>query len=158
MSLLGASGRRVGHIDTPLNDEGREQARVAGQNAKQYNIDTIVCSPLARAHETAKIVAKEIGVPEKEIHINSLLIERDFGKLDGQPYEPDVNLDGIADVESMHEIKERAKLALEWIETLNGINVLVVSHGGLGWAMRSVLQPGVNHTERLQNATIERWV
>lgn len=66
LSVLNVRGIRAGHIETPLTDEGRQQARRAGQAAKKYQIDTIVCSPLSRAHETAAIVAKEIGIPEKE--------------------------------------------------------------------------------------------
>lgn len=158
LSVMNRQGLRAGWTDTPLTDEGRKQAKKAGRDAKQHRVDTIVCSPLSRAHETAKIVAKEIGLPKKAIHINALLIERDFGKLDGQPYDPDIDLDGIADVESMHETETRARLALKWIETLGGQNVLVVSHGGLGRAMRNVLQPDKIHIERLENAKIEQWL
>jgi broad specificity phosphatase PhoE len=158
LSVMNMQGLRAGHIDTPLTDEGREQARQAGRSAKQHHIDTIVCSPLSRAHETARLAAKEIGLAEKDIHINALLIERDFGSLDGKPYEPDLDLDGFSDVESFDETRERAKLALEWIETLGGTNVLVVSHGGLGRAMRSLLKPEVDRSIHLPNAEVEQWL
>ena len=158
LSVLNVKGIRAGHIETPLTDEGRRQAKKAGESAKKYQIDTIVCSPLSRAHETAKIVAKEIGIPEDKIHINALLIERDFGGLDGKPYDPDTNLDGIADVESFDETQTRAKLALEWIKTLGGTNILVVSHGGLGRAMRDLLKPEVDFSIHLANAEIEQWL
>jgi broad specificity phosphatase PhoE len=155
---MNVQGLRAGHIDTPLTDEGREQARRAGQSAKKHSIDTIVCSPLSRTLETARLAAKEIGLAEKDIHINALLIERDFGSLDGKPYEPDLDLDGFSDVESFDETRERAKLALEWIETLGGTNVLVVSHGGLGRAMRSLLKPEIDRSIRLANAEVEQWL
>lgn len=158
LSVLNAKGIRAGHIETPLTAEGRNQAKKAGQAAKRYNIDIIVCSPFSRAHDTAKIVAQEIGIPAKDIHINALLIERDFGSLDGKAYDPDIDLDGIADAESFQETRTRAKLALRWIETLGGTNILVVSHGGLGRAMRSLLKPDIDHAIRLENAAIERWL
>jgi broad specificity phosphatase PhoE len=158
LSVLNAKGIRAGHIETPLTEEGREQARQAGLLARQYNIDTIVSSPLSRAHETAKIVAREIGIPVDDIHINGLLIERDFGALDGQPYDPDMNLDGIADIESFDEARTRAALSLEWIETLGGTNVLVVSHGGLGRAMRNLLLPEIDRSIKIDNARIEQWL
>lgn len=90
--------------------------------------------------------------------MNGLLIERDFGHLDGQPYDPDTNLDGIADVESFDETRTRATLALEWIETLGGTNILVVSHGGLGRAMRDLLKPEIDRSIKLENAEIEQWL
>jgi len=155
---MNVQGLRAGHINTPLTDEGRQQAKRAGRAAKRHDIDTIVCSPLARARETAEIAAKEIGLPISEIHVNALLIERDFGPLDGQPYDPDLDLDGFSDVESFDETRERAKLALEWIKTLGGGNVLVVSHGGLGRAMRSLLKPDIDPSIHLPNAEIEQWL
>jgi broad specificity phosphatase PhoE len=158
LSVLNMRGIRAGHIETPLTDEGREQARQAGIAAKHYGIDTIVSSPLSRAHDTAKIVAHEIGIPPADIHVNGLLIERDFGALDGKPYDPDVDLDGIADVESFDEARTRAALALEWIESLGGTNVLVVSHGGLGRAMRDLLLPQTDRSIKLENARIEQWL
>jgi probable phosphoglycerate mutase len=157
-SVLNVQGVRAGHINTPLTDEGRQQAKRAGRAAKKHGIDTIVCSPLDRARETAEIAGQEIGLPANKIHVNSLLIERDFGPFDGQPYDPDLDLDGFADVESFDETRERAKLALEWIKTLGGSNVLVVSHGGLGRAMRSLLKPEVDRSLKLANAKIEQWL
>jgi broad specificity phosphatase PhoE len=157
-SVMNVQGVRAGHINTPLTEEGRRQAEKAGQAVKKYGIDTIVCSPLSRTYDTAKIIAKEIGIPEDELHVNSLLIERDFGQFDGQPYDPDIDLDGFSDVESFDETRERAKLAVEWIETLGGSNVLVVSHGGLGRAMRSLLKPDIDRALSLPNAEVEQWL
>lgn len=157
-SVLNVQGKWAGHIDTPLTDEGRRQARKAGLTAKKHGIDTVVCSPLSRAHETARITAEAMGIPEQTVHVNALLIERNFGELDGRPYEPDIDLDGIADIESFDETTERARLALEWIKTLGGSNVLVVSHGGLGRAMRSLLKPEIDRSVKLRNAIIEQWL
>ncbi len=139
LSKMNVSGHMAGVTDTPLVKIGKEQAKKAGNKAKSLNIDLIVSSPLKRAHETAKIIAKEIDYPLDQIHTSKLLLERDFGDAEGHPYSPDLDLDGFSDVETVNSIIERAKLSLRWIESLPGNNVLIVSHGSFGRALRSVI-------------------
>lgn len=161
LSEMNIQGVRSGSTETPLAPEGREQAKSAGQKAKQLGIDFIVSSPQSRALETARIIAKEIGYPVKEIHVNNLLVERHFGELEGQPWDPDLNLDGIVDIETVDTLLERAKLALDWLHTLKANNVLVVSHGSFGRALRHHLlagQPFHDHANRLGNAEIVCWL
>jgi broad specificity phosphatase PhoE len=64
----GNSARLIqGRGDYPLSQEGREQARrVAGWFADK-TIRRVLASPLARAAETARIVAGELGLPEPEV-------------------------------------------------------------------------------------------
>jgi probable phosphoglycerate mutase len=157
-SELNVKELRAGVTDTPLTDKGRLQAKKAGMEAHIHNIDTIVCSPLSRAHETAKLVARELAFDAEMIHVNSLLIERNFGSLEMQPYDPDLDLDGFSDVESWDEMTTRAQLALKWIESLDGENILVVSHGSLGRAMRSLLVPEHDIKDRLANAQLVQWL
>ncbi len=139
---MNAAGIFSGRSEATLTDGGRDQAKRAGQAAKDLNIDAIVCSIMERAIETAEIVAKEIGYPVDKIHKSSLLIERHFGELEGQPYKPDLNIDGFADVESTDTLKNRTLLALEWIETIPGNNILV-SHGSAGRMLRHVTNPEI---------------
>src|SRR5690606_2527197 len=61
LSVMNRQGVFSGSIDTPLTDEGRKQAKRAGKLARDFGIDYIVSSPLARALETAQIIAGEIG-------------------------------------------------------------------------------------------------
>jgi broad specificity phosphatase PhoE len=56
-----AQRRFQGHLAVPLNDRGREQARELAQVAAQREWATLICSPLARARETAEIVGAAIG-------------------------------------------------------------------------------------------------
>src|SRR5690606_14158884 len=86
LSELNAQGLYAGHTETPLTEEGRLQAKQAGQGATGLGIDLIVSSPLERALETAQIVAHEIGYPEESIITDDRLIERHFGQLEAQPY------------------------------------------------------------------------
>ena len=77
-------GRIQGHLDIPLNDTGRAQARrlaraLAGRDA----IDLIVSSDLARAFETARTVAEATGAP---LVAHAALRERCFGDFQGQTF------------------------------------------------------------------------
>lgn len=166
LTEMNVSGHYSGTSETPLTPKGKKQAKAAGKIAKDFNIDYIVSSPLSRAHNTAKIIAKEIGYPVKDIHLNSLFIERHFGSMEGQAWQPDIDIDGMANVESHHELLSRAKLALEFLHTLPQDNILVVAHGTFGRALRSLVVPEMifhadpNHPNygRLQNAEIVRWL
>ena len=143
LTEMNVAGLWSGSTETSLTNDGRAQARKAGQAAKALGIDAIVSSTMGRAVETAQIIAKEIGYPAENIHTSSLLIERHFGALEGQPYFPDLNMDGVADVESVETLLGRAKLALEWINTIPGNTILIVSHGSTGRAIRHVLHPEI---------------
>ena len=57
-----ARGVVQGWIDTPLNDRGREQARMLADRVAGLGIVAVWTSHLARASETARIVADAIGV------------------------------------------------------------------------------------------------
>jgi broad specificity phosphatase PhoE len=53
--------RFQGHLPVPLDDRGREQAHELAQIAAQREWAALICSPLARARETAEIVGAAIG-------------------------------------------------------------------------------------------------
>lgn len=95
--------RFQGIIDHPLNDHGREQARRAGEvlarriaspsaqvgmnvGAAVSGVVRIICSPLSRAHETARILAAAFGaegVKVGEPRVDERLIERCYGLFEG---------------------------------------------------------------------------
>lgn len=140
VSEMNEAGRWAGmHSMSPLTPEGHVQARQAGQHAQTLKIDHIVSSPLERAHHTARIIAKEIGYPEHKIELNSLLVERDFGALEGKPWSPDLDVDGFADVETVDSLHERAHLIYQLLLTLPDDNILIVSHGAIGRALRHII-------------------
>lgn len=164
LSEMNVSGHWAGTSETPLTTEGRKQAKLAGKKAKKLNIDYIVSSPLKRAHETAKIIAEEIGYPIDQIYINPLFVERHWGKLEGAKWSPDIDLDGISDIETVDTIVERGKLALDFLKTLDANNILVVSHGSFGRAIRHHLieeypysSLGTEKT-KIPNAKIVCWI
>ena len=45
-----------GISDTPLNDNGREQANALAEQLKDIKFDAVYCSPLVRARETCEII------------------------------------------------------------------------------------------------------
>ena len=61
-----AEGRFQGHLPVPLDDTGREQARALAETVAQVEVRGFMCSPLARARETAEIVAERIGIEPEE--------------------------------------------------------------------------------------------
>ena len=57
-----------GVTDIPLTDKGRAQARALGRRlaAEPTGITRILCSPLIRASETARLIAAETGLPPRQ--------------------------------------------------------------------------------------------
>ena len=73
-----AQHRWQGHSDTELNDAGREQARLLAKGLDRA--DVLYSSDLARARETAEILAATIGL---EVRLDERLRERGFGSWEG---------------------------------------------------------------------------
>lgn len=159
LSELNVAGRVAGSTDTPLVNEGREQAKIAGRAARKLGIEHIICSPLSRAHETAKIIAKEIGYPIDKIEVNPMFIERNFGEMEGQPYVPDINYDGIKDAEKLTDLLSRSEQAVKYLKTLPYSKIMVVSHGSTGRALRHHILPHqpFHYPIKYNNAEIITW-
>ena len=112
------AGRLQGHTDIPLNQNGKNQIRIAAEalNALATDIDLIFSSPLSRAYERAEIVADRLNYEKKNIVVEPLLIERGFGVGEGlllaeraEKY-PGDNYPGM---ESFDRLIERANMNLE---------------------------------------------
>lgn len=70
-----------GTHDIPLNENGRQQARLAAQSLKDMEINAAYTSPLSRAKETAEIVTASHGI-SPEIHEG--FIDMDYGDWTGK--------------------------------------------------------------------------
>jgi uncharacterized phosphatase len=132
--------RRIqGRTDIPLNDTGREQARMAGHRLSVRAWDGLYASPLDRARETAALIGAEVGLGEPELV--PALVERDYGEAEGMDWLEVQRRypDGVAvpGRESRHAVADRVVPALVDLGLARPDAALViVSHGG---AIRAVL-------------------
>jgi len=76
-----AANRWQGHTDVPLNDHGRAQAKAVAGLLREAGLGGVVASDLSRAHETARIVADELGLAVPLV--DPALRERSFGVFEG---------------------------------------------------------------------------
>lgn len=53
---VNTEGRLCGHIDTPLNENGRLLGRLTGEGLADVKFDVVISSPLSRAYETAQLI------------------------------------------------------------------------------------------------------
>lgn len=128
--------RGMGQKDIPLNERGLAQAHTAAKLLTQEPIRTICFSPLARARITAEIIgtyisASLIEVPE--------LIECSWGenegKIKGQWTDDWIAGSDIPGAEKYSEFLLRAVSAINHATREPG-PVLIVSHGGIFWAVQ----------------------
>lgn len=78
------TGQWTGWTDIPLSDQGREEAKRAGQLLKGYHVDAAFTSLLSRANETLTIVLSEIGQTNTPITKDKALNERNYGDYTGK--------------------------------------------------------------------------
>jgi uncharacterized phosphatase len=134
--------RRIqGSTDIPLNNTGRGHALEAAAALADGTHHAIYASPLVRAHETARIIAGELGLDEPELVAD--LREREFGEAEGMLVADYISAygDWHADVpgaEAFDEVRDRALSALDLIARSSrrrsapaAESVIVVAHGGV---------------------------
>jgi 2,3-bisphosphoglycerate-dependent phosphoglycerate mutase len=135
-----------GQSDYPLTQKGVQQAQLLAARWQKVQasldaplFDTIIASPLTRARQTAEIIAGELNLA---IELDSIWIERGFGKLDGlqldeilarnprvdfhHPYEPPGE-----GGESSVDLFLRASQALRSVLLRPAGGYLIVSHGAI---------------------------
>jgi 2,3-bisphosphoglycerate-dependent phosphoglycerate mutase len=140
-SLGNFEGKHQGQADFPLTDRGIEQtyALVRRWKSENKNFKLLISSPLARARQTAEIIAAEFNLP---LEFDPLWMERDNGLLAGlTPEEVRVNLPQPEFIhpylaigqtgESQWELFLRAGRAVQSLFTHPPGDYLIVSHGGL---------------------------
>jgi broad specificity phosphatase PhoE len=71
-----------GDLDTNLNKVGKEQAKKCGDFLNKYfKFDTVICSPMIRTKQTAKIVCKQLNFDHNKITYDENLREKRHGKI-----------------------------------------------------------------------------
>jgi broad specificity phosphatase PhoE len=80
-------GRLQGHADSSLTEVGRDQARAVARTLRARGVGSntyrIVCSPLGRTRETARIIADDLGFDAAAISDEPLLKEVSVGSWEG---------------------------------------------------------------------------
>jgi 2,3-bisphosphoglycerate-dependent phosphoglycerate mutase len=127
-------GKLQGQLDIQLTEEGRSQAHLLGRRFNKKDWDYIVCSDLSRAHETARIIAAESGIPL--LHTSAKLRERSFGLLEGTTLTDRIEQHGQdwrkldLGVESDESVFERwTDYEHELKDKYPRSRILIVSHG-----------------------------
>lgn len=135
--------RGQGQTDVPLNDKGLAQAKRASEIVGDLGIKTICTSPLSRALETANIIQAVCGC---ELVVVEDLIECSWGEREG-----DVKDQWFLDWKAGRSNPVGAEPYAPFLErALRGINsalehvgpVLIVSHGGVYWAVQKFAHLG----------------
>jgi broad specificity phosphatase PhoE len=134
-------GRWQGHSDTELNDFGRAQARALAEALAGLRLERVCASDLARARETAVIVANALGLGP--VRVDAGLRERCFGVFEGltgeecslrHPEEWASYRSSQAiptGAEAPSTVAQRMRDAVFRLATLHGESraILIVSHG-----------------------------
>jgi broad specificity phosphatase PhoE len=139
--------------ESKLTEKGRRESQELGQRLRPFVQGKEVemwSSDLVRAHETAKIIAEELGISGDLIRLEPALRECNFGQFEGScavDYKAHPNflryqenqfhhaIDPVRG-ESYKMVAARAQTALLRImERIEGKVVLVITHGGV---MRSL--------------------
>ena len=174
-STANAQGVWQGQMEFPLSEEGERQAVLAGRALSRTDYDAIYSSPLARAFQTAEIIARESGFGGEVVPVRGLM-ERHGGVLEGHTWAaqeernpefarkflalPEEERWAFAGAETDEEVMARFEAAMDEIRSRHpeGSRVVVVSHGG---SMRAFLRDRFGAgvllgTHRAANASITR--
>ncbi|OGG58221.1 hypothetical protein A3C86_03695 [Candidatus Kaiserbacteria bacterium RIFCSPHIGHO2_02_FULL_49_16] len=135
-----------GHQDTPLTEQGMAQAKSAGEQLKNQDIELIISSDLGRCKQTAEIIARATGA---EVVLDAGFRERFMGDGEGLTYEEhekrfspfkDYDDKTAGNMETTRELEERVSQAFAKHKKIHGHkNVVIVSHGGsIRWLLKRV--------------------
>jgi broad specificity phosphatase PhoE len=123
------SGRHTGRTDIPLTEEGRRQARLAGESLRKRRFALVLTSPLQRAAETSRLAGFD-GAARDELR------EWDYGEYEGRRTidirneRPSWSLwrDGVPAGETVEQVGRRADRVINEIRAVEG-DVALFAHG-----------------------------
>jgi len=156
----------IATVDSPLSQLGREQAHATGRRLQSAGVTKIMCSPFARARQTAEIIAQEVGYDSTTIEIVNELHERRFGEKEGGPKDHEsawyYTVDDEYGIESHAAVIARMQRCAEKLRVAaaeaNG-TVVIVGHATAGYYLRQVLKGKVTFAtfdppDELMNAEV----
>lgn len=149
-----------GRTDNLLNARGREQAVQTSQYFLDRNehFSMIFSSPLKRAHETAQIIRKVLGI-EQDIVIHPDLTERNFGDYDGHKitdaYYEGVFTGTLPHMEKNAELENRVASAIQEIcEKYPNQRILIVTHSHVIKSVLVRILPDFTYASLLNNCSV----
>lgn len=164
--------RLQGHLDIPLNERGHWQAARAAAALRDEPIAAVYSSDLARAHQTACVIAATQGLP---VQAHTGLRERHFGDFQGRTWteleveEPEATRAWRTRVpefaprgggETLLQLRERIRSVLNEIAARHpGEQIVVVAHGGvldMVYRLATGLELQAPRTWTVENAAINR--
>lgn len=150
--------RYLGHTDIPLNEIGRNEARLLGKELSRLALDAIYSSDLRRAYETAQIIRDEIQSATGHLHeiiVDARLREMHFGSIEGLTYEEalEQDADGVGawydhmetmpppgGPESALQVRDRMVEFMSELGQKGYQWALIVTHGGAIRSWRSLME------------------
>lgn len=133
-------------INNHLTERGRFQVAQSAKKLKKLGIDIVVASPLARAQETAAIVAAELHVP---VETHDRIYDYDVGDWHDKSVEETDRLlpferrfeEPMPGGESLRDVRLRMMNSLQEILKKNSRKtILLVSHGDPLWVLNAALE------------------
>lgn len=136
--------RYQGQTDIPLNETGIAQAKKAHDLLANMKFDSVYCSDLTRAVETARLALGSDKM--NSVHFDPRLRERGFGSFEGGSYDRSKLDPCIAAAmhanpeefkfpggESLYDVEKRVRPFYEMMKTTEPkhASILVISHGTL---------------------------
>ncbi|MBR7777819.1 histidine phosphatase family protein [Undibacterium rugosum] len=169
--------RLQGHLDIPLNAEGRRQAKALAAALQNEKLDAIIASDLQRAVQTAGEIARLQGLSTRT---DPGLRERCFGGFEGELYselphkypqehaawrahDPDAEFPpGENTGETIRRFHQRVmEHILHYARQFDGKKIAIVAHGGvLECAYRAAKQLPLDAPREvtIYNASINRFI
>ena len=153
-----AEGRYQGSKDIPLNDRGRDQARLNGEtlgfllqrDGRAATDFSWYVSPLSRTRETMNLVRTGVGEPIPDVTVDPRLVEISFGIYEGHLHTDlasgTMAIAGERDASFWHfrppegeSYDDVAKRVLDFGASLTGPTI-IVSHGGILRVLRHLIE------------------
>jgi isoleucyl-tRNA synthetase len=138
-------------VPNPLTQNGVEQVLVAAKELPR-DIDLIFYSPLPRTEESAKLLAKEIGLSPAQLIEDSRIAESNLSLVEGLGHDakkkffPDTETEFYKEVnglENLSQIRARVASFLYDVESnYKDKKIAIVSHGDPLWMMDVVIEGG----------------
>jgi probable phosphoglycerate mutase len=138
------AGKLMGWIDTPLTDEGVQNAASSAAKLQGIKFDKIIASDLGRAFTTAYLISRRIGFTD-EIERSRELREANYGDLANMPYSAYPKLTPAENTVYVHKngesLAQMQQRVITYVQKVAADNpdktILLVAHHGTITALRA---------------------